>query len=92
MKSIVIALIAMMAAMLVVNANANKVTECEVCESVITRLRAQLPDDATPEEIELQFKEFCKTAKGKDEKFVSADFDYIYRRVSTIHLQNSILF
>lgn len=48
-----------------------KVTECEVCESVINKLRAQLPDDAKPEEIELQFKEFCKKAKGKDEKFVS---------------------
>lgn len=42
----------------------------KVCESVINKLRAQLPDDAKPEEIEIQFKEFCKTAKGKDEKFV----------------------
>ena len=42
-----------------------------VCESVINKLRAQLPDDAKPEEIELQFKEFCKKAQGKDEKFVS---------------------
>lgn len=50
-----------------------KVTECEVCESVINKLRKQLPDDAKPEEIELQFKEFCKTAKGKDEKFVSIE-------------------
>lgn len=47
-----------------------KVQECEVCESVINKLRAQLPDDAKQDEIELKFKEFCKTAKGRDEKFV----------------------
>jgi hypothetical protein len=41
---------------------------------VITRLRKQLPDDAKPDEIELEFKKFCKTAKGKDEKFVSLFF------------------
>jgi hypothetical protein len=38
---------------------------------VINRLRKQLPDDAKPDEIELEFKKFCKTAKGRDEKFVS---------------------
>lgn len=48
-----------------------KVQECEVCESVINKLRAQLPDDANQDEIELKFKEFCKTAKGREEKFVS---------------------
>lgn len=53
-----------------VRANA-RVTECEVCESVINKLRQNLPDDAKPEEIELEFKRFCKTATGKDEKFVS---------------------
>ncbi len=42
-----------------------------MCESVINQLNARLPDDAKPEEIELEFKEFCKTAKGRDEKFVS---------------------
>ena len=51
-------------------ANAAKVTECEVCENVINQLRNRLPDDAKPEEIEIEFKEYCKTAKGKDEKFV----------------------
>ena len=43
----------------------------QVCESVINKLREKLPDDAKPEEIEHEFKRFCKTAKGKDEKFVS---------------------
>jgi len=47
----------------------SKVTECEVCEKVIEKLRKQLPDDAKVEEIEAQFKEFCKTATGKEEKF-----------------------
>ena len=37
-----------------------KVQECEVCESVINKLRAELPDDAKQDEIELKFKEFCK--------------------------------
>ena len=45
--------------------------ECEVCESVINKLRANLPNDATPEEIEIEFKRWCKTAVGKEEKFVS---------------------
>lgn len=44
--------------------------ECEVCESVINKLRKNLPDDAKPEEIEIEFKRWCKTATGKDEKFV----------------------
>lgn len=48
-----------------------KVQECEVCESVIKKLRAELPDDAKQDEIELKFKEFCKKAKGKEEKFVN---------------------
>ncbi len=42
-----------------------------MCESVINKLRKNLPDDAKPEEIEHEFKKFCKTAVGKDEKFVS---------------------
>lgn len=42
-----------------------------VCENVINQLRKRLADDAKPEEIEIEFKEFCKKAKGKDEKFVS---------------------
>lgn len=40
-----------------------------MCESVIGKLRDRLPNDAKPEEIEAEFKEFCKKAKGKDEKF-----------------------
>ena len=40
-----------------------------VCESVVDKLRTQLPNDATPEEIEIQFKDFCKKAKGKEERF-----------------------
>jgi hypothetical protein len=56
---------------LIVNVTCAKVTECEVCETVINKLRKQLPDDAKQDEIELQFKEFCKTATGKEEKFVS---------------------
>ncbi len=38
---------------------------------MINKLRQNIPSDAKPEEIEAEFKEFCKTAKGKDEKFVS---------------------
>ena len=53
------------------SAKSAKVQECEVCESVINKLRKTLPDDATPEEIEIEFKRFCKTATGRDEKFVS---------------------
>jgi hypothetical protein len=34
-------------------------------------MRENMPNDAKPEEIEAEFKEFCKKAKGKDEKFVS---------------------
>jgi hypothetical protein len=45
--------------------------ECEVCEGVINKLRKNLPDDAKPEEIEIEFKRWCKTATGKEEKFVS---------------------
>jgi len=45
-----------------------------VCEGVINKLRAQLPDNAQPEEIELEFKKWCKTAQGKEEKFVSIFF------------------
>jgi len=56
-------------ASVVCSTQAAKVTECEVCEKVIEKLRKQLPDDAKPEEIEIQFKEFCKTAVGKEEKF-----------------------
>lgn len=44
---------------------------CKVCENVINQLSARVADDAKPEEIEAEFKEFCKTAKGRDEKFVS---------------------
>ena len=34
------------------------------------KLRAELPNDATPEEIELHFKEFCKKkANPKEERF-----------------------
>ena len=47
------------------------VAECEVCEGVINKLRKNLPDDAKPEEIEIEFKRWCKTATGKEEKFVS---------------------
>jgi len=43
-----------------------------VCEGVINKLRTQLPDNAQPEEIELEFKKWCKTAVGKEEKFVSS--------------------
>jgi Fe2+ or Zn2+ uptake regulation protein len=57
--------------LIIVNVTCGKVIECEVCETVINKLRKQLPDDAKPEEIELQFKEFCKTATGREEKFVS---------------------
>ena len=42
-----------------------------VCESVLQRLRDKLPSDASAEEIEIEFKEFCKKATGKDERFVS---------------------
>ena len=38
-----------------------------------------MPDSATPEEIEIEFKEFCKKATEKEEKFVS------------IHLKNIAL-
>ena len=58
---------------------AAKVQECEVCESVINKLRKLLPDDATPEEIEIEFKRFCKTATGKDEKFVSLKVRFLFK-------------
>ncbi len=59
---------------IVSGSRAAKVQECEVCESVINKLRKLLPDDATPDEIEIEFKRFCKTATGKDEKFVKLLF------------------
>ena len=46
----------------------------KVCESVVNQLNKRVADDAKPEEIEAEFKEFCKTAKGREEKFVS----YLY--------------
>jgi hypothetical protein len=45
---------------------------------VINKLRVNMPADAKPEEIEAEFKEFCKTAKGKDEKFVSFNATLIH--------------
>jgi len=50
-------------------ATVNAKQECEVCESVINKLRENLKSDATPAEIETEFKRFCKKAEGKDEKF-----------------------
>ena len=54
--------------------NAGKKQECEVCESVINQLFKLIPDDASPEEIEGEFKKWCKTAEGREEKFVSKRF------------------
>ena len=53
---------------------AGKKQECEVCESVINQLREKIADDASPEEIEAEFKNWCKTAKGREEKFVRTNF------------------
>lgn len=43
--------------------------DCEVCEFVINKLRDQLPSDAKQDEIEVYFKDYCKTATGKEERF-----------------------
>ncbi len=50
--------------------NAGKKQECEVCESVINQLYKQVADDASFEEIEKEFLKWCKTAEGREEKFV----------------------
>lgn len=42
-----------------------------VCESVLNKLKDQLPNDAKQDEIEIAFKDFCKKSKGKEERFVS---------------------
>ncbi|KAL5014114.1 hypothetical protein ScPMuIL_008384 [Solemya velum] len=45
--------------------------ECDVCISVVQRFIDSLSEDvkASPSAIEEQFKEFCKTLKGKEERF-----------------------
>ncbi len=55
--------------------NAGKKQECEVCESVINQMYKQVPDDASPEEIEQEFLKWCKTAEGREEKFVRQKLD-----------------
>ncbi len=37
----------------------------------VNKISKIVPDDASAEEIEIEFKNWCKTATGREEKFVS---------------------
>jgi len=45
--------------------------DCEVCIKYLTKFKATLDSDelTNPTKIEKSFREFCKTSKGKDQRF-----------------------
>lgn len=65
--------------------NAGKPQECEVCEAVINKLSKMVPDDASAEEIESEFKNWCKTATGREEKFVSFNFKIVSSNIFSVN-------
>jgi len=53
--------------------NALKAADCEVCFSVMDKFAATLTNNEKkdPKMIEEKFRQYCKKAKGKDQRFVS---------------------
>lgn len=47
--------------------------DCEVCISVLDRFAQDLKDEVKkdPKKIETEFRKYCKTAKNKENRFVS---------------------
>jgi hypothetical protein len=71
-----IAILVVVLAVMATSTAAKKIESCEVCEGVINKLRKILPENASPEEIEAEFKYWCQSATGKEEKFVSKHIVY----------------
>lgn len=48
-----------------------KKSECEVCVTVLEKFSEQLPESvkSNPSKIEDEFRKFCKTSKGKENRF-----------------------
>jgi hypothetical protein len=58
---------------LIISANSLKQGECEVCIKVLDKFAGALSDSVKKDHklIESEFKDFCKSTKNKENRFVS---------------------